>query len=67
MVDLGNSLVVQWLGPCAFTAKGLGSISDWGTKLILQGGVGKKKKKGRFRNNILKYPYIQKLSSLRGR
>lgn len=35
----------QWLGPCTFTAEGLGSLSDWGTKLIPQGGVGKKKKK----------------------
>ena len=30
----GNSLVVQWLGLCAFTAKGLGSISGWGTKIL---------------------------------
>ena len=25
---LGNSVVVQWLGPCAFTAEHLGSIPD---------------------------------------
>ena len=33
MECLGNSLVVQWLGLCTFTAKGLGSIPDWGTKI----------------------------------
>ena len=27
-----NSLVVQWLGLCAFTAEGVGLISGWGTK-----------------------------------
>ena len=26
LTDTGNSLVVQWLGLCAFTAEGLGSI-----------------------------------------
>ena len=31
--DSGNSLVVQWLGLCAFTAEGLGSIPDRGTKI----------------------------------
>ena len=30
---LGTSLVVQWLGLHAFTAKGVGSIPDWGTKI----------------------------------
>ena len=34
---LGNSLVVQWLGLHAFTAEGVGSIPDQGTK-IPQGG-----------------------------
>ena len=29
----GNSLVVQWLGLCTFTAGGTGSIPDWGTKI----------------------------------
>ena len=28
-----NSLAIQWLGPCAHTAKGLGSISDQGNKI----------------------------------
>ena len=27
-----NSLVVQWLGLCAFTAEGVGLIPGWGTK-----------------------------------
>ena len=30
----GNSLVIQWLGPHAFTTEGLGSISGWGTKML---------------------------------
>ena len=29
-----NSLVVQWLGLRAFTAKGLGSIPGSGTKIL---------------------------------
>ena len=28
----GNSLPVQWLGLCTFTAKGTGPIPGWGTK-----------------------------------
>ena len=31
-IKIGNSLAVQWLGPCAFTAEGLGSIPGQGTK-----------------------------------
>ena len=31
--NFGNSLVVQWLGLHAFTAKGPGSISGQGTKI----------------------------------
>ena len=30
---LGNSLVVQWLGLCTFTAKGLDSNPGWETKI----------------------------------
>ena len=29
-MSAGNSLAVQWLGLCIFTAKGLGSIPGWG-------------------------------------
>ena len=32
-VCLGNSLAVQWLGVCACTARGMGSIPGWGTKI----------------------------------
>ena len=32
---LGNSLVIQWLGPCAFTADGPGLIPGRGTKIPL--------------------------------
>ena len=31
--DGGNSLVVQWLGLCAFSAEGQGSIPGQGTKI----------------------------------
>ena len=30
---MGNSLVVQWLELCVFTAEGLGSIPSQGTKI----------------------------------
>ena len=30
----GNSLMVQWLGLCAFTAQGPGSVSGRGTKIL---------------------------------
>ena len=33
MVKGGNSLAVQWLGLCTFTAEGPGSISGWRTKI----------------------------------
>ena len=36
-LHVGNSLVVQWLGLCTFTAKGLGSIPGWGTKIPQHG------------------------------
>ena len=40
----GNSLVFQWLGLWAFTAKGLGSVPGWGTKIPQATKCGKKKK-----------------------
>ena len=42
--DLGNSLVVQWLGLNAFTAKGLGSIPGQGTKIPQVASRGQKKR-----------------------
>ena len=41
MVNLGNSLVVQWLGPCAFTAEGPGSVPGWGAKIPQAAWCGK--------------------------
>ena len=32
-MDVGNSPAVQWLGLFTFTAEGLGSIPDQGTKI----------------------------------
>ena len=40
----GNSLAVQWLGLCAFTAEGQGSIPVWCTK-ISRGEAKKQNKK----------------------
>ena len=37
--------MVQWLGLYAFTAKGLGSIPGWGTKIQQAVWCGQKKKK----------------------
>ena len=39
----GNSLVVQWLGLCVFTAKGTGSIPVLGTKILQATWYSKKK------------------------
>ena len=42
---MGNSLAVQWLGLCAFTAEGLGSIPGWETKFLQATRHSQKKKK----------------------
>ena len=42
---LGNSLAVQWLELCTFTAEGIGSISDRGTKIPQAVWHSQKKKK----------------------
>ena len=42
----GNCLVLQWLGVCASTARGMDSRPGWGTKI--SHGVAKKKKKWGF-------------------
>ena len=34
MSTLGNCLVVQWLGLHVLTAKDVGSIPSWGTKIL---------------------------------
>ena len=39
----GNSLVVQWLGLCACTAGGTGSIPGWGTRILHTAWHGQKK------------------------
>ena len=40
--------MVQWLGLCSFTAKGLGSIPGWGTKIPQATWYRKKKKSPKF-------------------
>ena len=34
ILQLGDSLGAQWLGLWAFTAKGRGSVPDWGTEIL---------------------------------
>ena len=52
---LGTSLVVQWLGFCAFTTEGLRSIPGQETKYLQAARHSQKKKKmcvkGKFKNN----------------
>ena len=51
----GNSLAVQWLGLCAFTAKGAGLIPGWGTKILQPFAMVKNKTKtktGYFQNTM---------------
>ena len=40
-----NSLAVQWLGLCAFTAEGMGSIPGQGTKILQAAPHNRKKKR----------------------
>ena len=40
----GNSLAVQWLGLCALTAQGVGSIPGWGTKILQTAWCGKRER-----------------------
>jgi len=42
---MGNCLAVQWLGLCAFTAEGLGSIPGWGSEIPQAARHGKKTSK----------------------
>ena len=41
ITELLNSLAAHWLGLRAFTAKGTGSIPDWGTKIPQLHGMAK--------------------------
>ena len=56
-IHLGNSLAVQWLGLCTFTAEGLGSIPGPGTRILqaVQHGTKKKKKVIQNNNNFIIY------------
>ena len=71
---MGNSLVVQWLGLHAGTAKGLGSIPGLGTKIpeVTQSGPPPKKRVGEVQKknktscskwNILNIIYTKHLKS----
>ena len=49
----GSSLEVQWLGLCAFTAEGTGSIPSLGTNILQAEGHGQKKKKSFMESSML--------------
>ena len=49
---MGSSLVVQWLGLSAPTARGPGSVLGWGTKIPQALWLSKKKKKTE-KNNLI--------------
>ena len=51
---LGNSLVIQWLGLCTFTTKGLGSIPGWGTKIPQAPQWSKKKNHHHLKHEVKK-------------
>ena len=50
---MGDSLVVQWLGFHAFTAKGPGSIPGQGTNILQASQMTKKKKKKTISDPVL--------------
>lgn len=43
--QIGNSMVVQWIGLYIFTAKGLDLIPGWGTKILETAWHNQKRKK----------------------
>ena len=57
-----NYLVVQWLGLCAFTTKGLGLIPGWGTKIPQAMQLSQKKKKKKQQKTAA---YMEHLKCLR--
>ena len=54
-MNKGNSLVVQWLGLCAITAKGAGSIPGRGTKITPATQHSQKRNKNEIWEKISKY------------
>ena len=52
-LSAGNSLVVQWLGFCAFIAEGSGSLPGRGTKIPQGVQCGQKKKKKKKEENLV--------------
>ena len=55
---IATSLAVQWLGPCAFTAEGLGSIPGLGTNIPQAAQHSQKKNKTKL-NKINLEPQLQ--------
>ena len=45
LLVLGNSLAVQWLGLCTYTAKDLSSISGWGPRSHKPPGTAKRRER----------------------
>ena len=57
--EIGTSLAVQWLGLCASTAGGAGSIPGWGTKIPHAVWYGQNKKEKPKCNKNSKRTYIK--------
>ena len=57
-VVTGNSLVVQWLALCAFTAVGLGLIPDWGTNIVQAMQYASLHPKRKIKNPCCKWHYF---------
>ena len=63
----GNTLVVQQSGLCAVSAKGLGSIPVWGTKIpqaVLYGQKEKEKAIFKIQYNLMLYDVAQLVKNL---
>ena len=52
---IGNSLVVQWLGLCAFTVEGPGSVPGQGNKILQATQCGQKQKQNKTKTHIRKH------------
>ena len=61
-MEMGNSLLVQWLGLCTSTAGGMDSICGQGTKTLhaVHGVAKKKKKKNHNHNGNVKLSLTEK-------
>ena len=61
--SVGTSLAVQWLGLCASTAGGTGSIPGQGTKIAHSAWRGQKKKRKKKKSNLCNGTPIKMMNS----